>query len=139
VLNFAIPEGAQGAAGPGGGGSSSGNSFAGMYHAVSYLTTFYSINTPAASATEGDSVLAWIPNACTATSLSVFSHQTNNITVTLRVGSPAPMTPMLHCTTASGQCSVAGSVSVPAGSFLDIEIDGASGSTAGVWTSVVCQ
>jgi hypothetical protein len=141
VLNFGIPQGAQGAAGTGGSGTSSG-SFAAMYHGVSYATTYYSVNTPNASATETASVLAWVPQGCTATRLDVSSLQSGNVTVTLRTGSSAAtMTDTaLTCSPGtSGSCPALGSVVIPAGNFLDLRIDGASGTVAGVWTAVTCQ
>jgi hypothetical protein len=140
VLNFGIPQGAAGQAGTGGTSSSTANGFAAMYHAVSYLTTYYSVNTPNASASEGDSVLAWVPAACTASTLSVYSKQSNNITVTLRAGNATTLNnTTLSCTTASGQCAVSGSVALSAGEFMDLSITGASGTAAGVWTSLSCQ
>jgi hypothetical protein len=141
VLNFGIPQGAQGAGGSSGTSSTGGNSFAAMYHSVSYLTTYYAVNTPNSSASEGDAVLAWVPNGCTASSLTVYSRQSNDITVTLRLGAPGSMsgTAAMSCTTSGGQCSVNGSVTIAAGKFIDLEIDGASGAAAGVWTSLTCQ
>jgi collagen type VII alpha len=141
VLSFGIPQGAAGAAGTGGSGSSSG-SYAAMYHAVSYATLYYAVNTPNAVASEGASVLAWIPEGCTATRLEVSSLQSGNITVTLRAGgTPAAMSDTaLKCSPGtSGSCPALGSVSIPAGNFVDLRIDGASGTAAGVWTSLTCQ
>lgn len=140
VLNFGIPQGAAGATG--GNGTSGGGSFAAMYHPVSYNTLYYALNSPNASSTEGDSVLAWVPKGCTATELDVVSHQSASVTVTLRVGtSTATMSDTaLACTpSTSGSCPVMGSVSIPAGSFVDLRISGASGTVAGVWTSLECQ
>ncbi len=143
VLNFGIP---QGAAGPSGGsGSGSGTSsgtFAAMYHAVSFSTTFYAVNSPNASATEASgAVLAWVPQGCTATELDVYSQQSMPITVTLRVGAAGSLADTtLSCSPATnGSCTATGAVAIPAGSFIDLKIGGASGTAAGVWTSLQCQ
>jgi hypothetical protein len=143
ILNFGIPQGAQGAAGTGGSGGStaSNSSFAAVYHAVSFATQYYSPNAPTASASETAAILAWVPNACTATQLSVFSQQSNAIVATVRNGTPGSMAnTALTCSPATnGSCTSTGSVSIAAGSFLDIEITGASGTSAGVWTAIQCQ
>ncbi len=143
VLNFVIPQGAAGTGGTGGGGGggTSGVPFISMYHAVSYNSTYYSINNPNASATETAPVLTWVPAACTATALNVFSQQGNSLVVTLRVGSPGNMADTaLTCPVSSGaSCNVAGSVPVAAGSFVDVRITGANGTPAGVWTALACN
>jgi hypothetical protein len=141
VLNFGIPQGAAGSGSGSGSGTSSGT-FAAIYHAVSYNTLYYSVNTPLASATEASgSVLAWVPQGCTATELNVYSQQSGAITVTLREGTPTAMqSTALSCSPASGgSCTAAGAVVIPAGSFIDFEFSGASGTAAGVWTSLQCQ
>lgn len=140
VLNFTIPQGAAGTSGSGGGGAS-GTSFLSMYHAVSFNFNFYSVNNPNSSASEGASVLTWVPAACTATTLTVYSQQSNAITVTLREGAPGSMVDTaLSCVAASGgSCSVTGSVAVAGGSFLDLSVSGPSGTPAGVWTAVSCN
>ena len=140
VLNFTIPQGAAGANGSGGGGASAA-SFLSMYHAVSFNFNFYSVNNPNSSASEGVAVLTWVPAACTATTLTVFSQQTNAITVTLRQGTPGNMADTtMGCAAASGgSCRVTGSVAVAAGSFLDLSVSGANGTAAGVWTAVGCS
>ena len=141
VLNFGIPQGAAGTAGSGGSTSSVGNSFAAMYHAVSFSTTYYSINAPTASASESASVLAWVPVGCTVSALNVYSQQSNTVKVTLRNGTPGAMsdTAMACSAATNGSCTATGSVAVAAGSFLDLRIDFPSGTAAGVWTSVSCQ
>jgi collagen type VII alpha len=141
VLNFGIPQGVQGTAGSGGsGGSAVSNGFASMYHTVSYATTYYSINSPTASATESASVMTWIPNACTLTGLTAYSQQSNMITVSVRVVIPTPAAAVMSCSVATNSsCSATGSVAIAAGSFLDLEIDNPSGTPTGVWTSVTCQ
>jgi hypothetical protein len=149
VLNFTIPQGATGPAGSGGsgGGSTSGIPFASMYHAVSDAYLYYSVNNINSGATEigtgaaPASALTWVPSGCTATALNVFSQQTNAITVTLRAGTPGSMVgTALVCTASpSVACTVSGSVAVPAGSFVDLSITGASGTTAGVWTALACN
>jgi hypothetical protein len=140
VLNFTIPQGAAGANGTGSGGAVSGQ-FASMYHAVSFATNYYSVNNPNASASEDASVLTWIPAACSATALTVFSQQSNAVTVTLRNGIPGTMSnTALSCQASSSQsCTVTGSVAIAAGSFLDLSVAGASGTPAGVWTQVSCN
>ena len=142
VLNFTIPQGAQGTSGGGGGGGgTSGIPFASMYHAVSFNTLYYSVNNPNASASETASVLSWVPAGCTATELEVFSQQSNTVTVTLRAGAPGSMASTgLSCAVSSGgTCTSSGNVTVPAGGFVDVSIAGASGTTAGVWTAVSCN
>lgn len=141
VLDFTIPQGAPGANGTGGGGGTSGIPFASMYHAVSYITSFYSVNNANASASESASVLTWVPAGCTAAELTVFSQQSGTITVTLRQGTPGNMADTaLACSAASGSsCTATGSAVVAAGSFVDLRISGASGTAAGVWTAVSCN
>jgi hypothetical protein len=139
VLNFGIP---QGVAGTGGSSGTSSGNFAAMYHAVSFNTTYYAVNSPNASPTEaGGAVLAWVPLGCTATRLDVYSQQSGAITVTLRAGVPGSITDTaLACSPATnGSCSVLGSVPIAAGEFTDLRIDAASGSVAGVWTALQCQ
>jgi len=141
VLNFGIPQGAAGAAGTGGSGTVSSNAYAAMYHAVSFSTNYYAVNTPNASASEGASVLAWVPLGCTATRLDVYSQQSGSVKVTLRSGTPTSMADTaLSCTpSTTGSCPATGSVSIPAGSFIDYRFDNASGTVAGVWTSLECN
>jgi hypothetical protein len=149
VLNFGIPQGAAGAAGSGGSGGGAGSgSFAAVFHAVSYASTFYAVNSPNASVGSNENgtttttgVLAWVPLGCTASQLNVYSQQSNTITVTLRTGTPGMMVPSaLVCTVASGtSCTTTGSVIVAAGQFIDYEIDGPSGTPAAVWTALQCQ
>jgi hypothetical protein len=153
VLNFGIPQGAAGAAGSSGGNGSGGNgsgvgsgSFAAVFHAVSYATVYYAVNSPNASVNENGTtatsgVLAWVPLGCTATQLSVYSQQSNTISVTLRTGVPGAMVPStLVCSAATNaSCTATGSVAVAAGQFIDYEIDGPSGTPAGVWTALQCQ
>jgi hypothetical protein len=143
VLNFGIPQGAAGTSGGSGTGSgTSGGSFAAIFHTVSDATTFYSVNAPTASATEaGGAVLAWVPLGCTATQLEVFSQQSGAITVTLRSGAPGALaSTTLACSPATnGSCTATGPVAIAAGDFIDLQISGASGTAAGVWTSLQCQ
>ncbi|WP_245632645.1 hypothetical protein [Edaphobacter aggregans] len=142
VLNFTIPQGAPGASGGGGGGAgTSGIPFASMYHAVSFNSVYYSVNNTNSSATETEQVLTWVPTGCTATSLAVYSQQSNTITVTLRTGTPGAMTnSALSCAAPSGAtCTATGSISVAAGGFVDLIISGASGTAAGVWTALACN
>jgi hypothetical protein len=140
VLNFTLPQGAAGVNGGGAGGASAA-SFLSMYHSVSFDFVYYSVNSSTSSASEAVSILTWVPAACTATSLTVFSQQTNTITVTLRLGTPSAMAnTALVCVAASGaSCAVTGSVPVAAGSFLDLSVTGANGTAAGVWTAVGCS
>jgi collagen type VII alpha len=143
VLNFGIPQGAQGATGSGGGTGSttSSGTFGAMYHSVSYSTLYYAVNTPNASLTETASVLTWVPTGCTATKLEVYSQQSGSIKVTLRSGAAGSLTDTaLVCSPATnGSCSATGSVTIAAGSFIDFRFDSASGTAAGVWTSLQCQ
>jgi len=147
VLNFGIPQGATGAAGSSGtSGSAGSGSFAAVFHAVSYNSTYYAVNSPNSSTNETGTtatsgVLAWVPLGCTATQLNVYSQQSNTIKVTLRTGAPGTMVPStLVCSVAPGSsCTATGSVIIAAGQFIDYEMDGASGTLAGVWTALQCQ
>ncbi len=144
VLNFTLPAGATGPAGTGssgGGSSTSGVPFASVLHSVSFAATYFSVNGVNAASNETASVLTWVPNGCTATSLAVFSTQANTLTVTLRTGAPGSMQPSaLACTVASGSsCTAAGSVTVAPGAFVDLSITGANGAAAPVWTALACQ
>jgi hypothetical protein len=141
VLNFGIPQGAAGTGSGTGTGSGSG-SYAAMYHAVSYNSLYYAVNSPNASMTEtAGSVLAWVPQGCTASELDVYSQQSEAITVTLRAGAAGALQDTaLSCSPATnGSCKVLGSVVIGAGEFIDLRFDSASGTTAGVWTSLQCQ
>jgi hypothetical protein len=73
--------------------------------------------------------------------LTVYSQQSNAVTVTLRNGTPGAMSnTVLSCQASSnGSCTVTGSVAIAAGSFLDLSVSGASGTPAGVWTQVACN
>lgn len=139
VLNFVIPQGAAGSSGTG--TTSGGGPFAATYHAVSFSSTYYSLTNVNSSLTETSTVLSWIPAACTATQLSVFSQQANAVTVTLRAGLPGAMSNSgLACSASSGSsCTSTGSVAVPAGDFLDLSITGSNGTASPVWTAVTCQ
>jgi hypothetical protein len=141
VLNFTLPQGAAGVNGSGGAGSSAGVGFVSMFHTVSYSFTYYSVNNTNQDAAETAAVLTWVPTACTATSLTAFSQQTNAIGVTLRQGTPGSMADTaMACTVASGgTCSVTGTVPVAAGSFIDLSVSGASGTPGGVWVAVGCS
>jgi hypothetical protein len=112
-----------------------------MYHPTSFSYTYYALNSPNAATNESDSVLAWIPRACTATELDVQSHQSGAITVTLRLGTSGTtmQDTVLSCTPSAGSCPALGSVAIPAGSFVDLRIDHTSGTVAGVWTSLTCN
>ena len=139
VLNFGIPQGAAGTGGSGTGSSS--GTFAAMYHAVSFNSRYYAVNSLNASLTETPSTMAWVPLGCTATELDVYSQQSATITVTLRSGTPAAMTDTaIACSVATnGSCTSTGAVAILAGSFIDLEVSSSSGTTAGVWTSLQCQ
>ena len=110
---------------------------------MSFTNTYYSVNNSNGSATEStpNSALTWVTAGCTATALNVFSEQANPITVTLRAGTPGNMVDTaLVCTASPGvACIASGSVTVSAGSFVDLNITGASGTTAGVWTALACN
>ncbi|MDQ2835035.1 MAG: DNRLRE domain-containing protein [Acidobacteriota bacterium] len=148
VLNFTIPQGAAGANGTGGGGGGAGTSgipFASVYHAVSYNSTYYSVNNANASsfATESDSILTWLPAGCTATQLNVFSRQTSftPIIVTLRQGTPGAMTDTALSCSASygGSCTQSGSITIAAGSFVDLSITKSNSQAGAVWTTLACN
>jgi hypothetical protein len=141
VLNFTIPQGAAGASGGGGSSGGGGISFASVYHDVSFSNLFFSVSSTTGSPTEIGSVLTWVPAGCTATDLNVFSQQSNQITVTLRQGTPGSMADTtMSCVVASGTaCAATGSVVVPAGNFVDLSVSGASGAVAGVWMALTCH
>lgn len=147
TLNFIIPAGQTGPAGTGGGtgtaASTSGIPFASVLHSVNYSYTFFSVNNATSASTETASVLTWVPNGCTATSLAVFSTQSsaNGITVSLRSGTPGAMQLAgLSCTaTANNRCVATGSLAIAPGSFVDLTITGANSSAAPVWTALACQ
>ena len=140
VLNFTIPQGATGPAGSGSGGGSS-LSLLSIYHAVSFNSFFYSVNSPTSALMEQGKILTWVPLGCTATTLNVLSQQANPITVTLRTGSSGSLTnTTLACTAAPGMsCTATGSVTISAGSFVDLGISGADGTSASVWTALACN
>jgi hypothetical protein len=144
VLNFTIPQGATGAPGTGSGTGTAGTSgipFVSMFHAVSYASTYYSLNNTNQSANETAQVMTWIPDGCSATKLVVYSQQAATITVMLRYGSPGNMVnSALTCQAATRQsCTATGAESIPAGSFVDLEIDHADSNPVGVWTAVSCN
>jgi hypothetical protein len=141
VLNFTIPQGASGTGGGVGGGGTSGIPFASLYHAVSFTSSFYSVNNVNSALTEVESVLTWVPAGCAATQLNVFSHQSGTITVTLRQGTPGNMAnTTLACSVASGSaCTASGNVTVAPGNFVDFSVSGASGTAAGVWMALMCN
>ena len=138
VLNFGIPQGAAGSAGSG--SSSPAPRVPGMYHSVSFNYPYYAINAPASSATENGTILAWMPQSCTASRLDVYSQQTGSIKVTLRVGSATTLTSTaLSCTASpNSSCFATGAIPVTAGQFMDLLVTNASGTAASVWTALEC-
>ena len=116
---------------------------AAVYHSVANTVgKYYSISTSSGGATETDALVAWMPRACTATRLDVFSKQSGSIQVTLRSGPYGSLSDTVLTCTPSGSpntCSVTGTVAVAAGSFLDLRIDYSSGTAAPVWTAVECN
>jgi hypothetical protein len=112
-----------------------------MYHTVSFSSHYYSVGNTNMSVNEDLTVLTWVPQGCTATSLSVYSRQANAITVTLRQGTPGSMADTaLSCTAASGgSCAASGSVTIPSGNFVDYSVSGSGGTAAPVWAAVVCN
>jgi hypothetical protein len=145
VLNFTIPQGAAGANGTGGSGSggaeTSGIPFASIFHSVSFNLLFHSVISATDASTETDAVLTWVPSGCTATQLSVFSHQTNTVNVILRQGTPGSMTnTSLVCSVApGGSCTQEGDVAIAAGNFVDFTVTGASGTASGMWMALACN
>jgi hypothetical protein len=71
----------------------------------------------------------------------VKSNQSGSVTVTLRLGTSGSnmQDTAFTCTPSAGSCPALGSVAIPAGSFVDLHITGASGTVAGVWTSLTCN
>jgi hypothetical protein len=112
-----------------------------VYHSVSFSTNFYSISNTNSSATEGGTILTWIPTGCTATSLTAYSQQVNTITVKLRMGVPGSMSDTeMSCSVSTGSsCTSTASISIPAGAFLDLKIEGPNGQQAAVWTALACN
>jgi hypothetical protein len=142
VLNFIIPQGAAGANGTGGGASAPSGALSGsMYHSVSFNNIFYSVSNTNASGSEDATTLTWVPAGCTATTLSVYSRQSNAITVMVRQGTPGNMadTPLSCQAASAGSCSVTASVAVAAGNFVDFEVSGANGTPAAVWMALACN
>jgi collagen type VII alpha len=141
VLNFGIPQGAAGAAGSSGGTTVASNAYGAIYHPVSFSTLYYAVNSVNASATETSAVLTWVPLGCTVSRMDVYSQQSGNVKVTMRVGTPSSMADTtIVCTPSTvGNCPALGSVAIPAGDFVDFRFDNASGTVAGVWTSLQCQ
>ena len=139
VLNFGIPQGAAGSSG--GSPTASAPRVPAMYHAVSFNFPYYAINSTSSSATETAAVLAWTAQSCTASRLDVYSQQTGTIKVTLRVGSSTTLSSTaLSCTAATNaSCTVTGAIPVAAGQFMDLYVQNASGTAAGVWTAVECD
>ena len=147
VLNFSIPQGDTGASGAsgtgssGGGGGTSGIPNTSVYHSVSFNSLYYSVNNANSGFSEsGGSMLTWVPSGCTATKLAVYSQQGGTVTVTLRQGStPAAManTTMACSAAQNSSCTATGSVAV--GSFVDLNITGANGTSAPVWTVLSCN
>ncbi|WP_334267757.1 DNRLRE domain-containing protein [Edaphobacter sp. HDX4] len=142
VLNFTIPQGAPGTNGSGSSGGGAGEgSFASTYHSVSFSTNYYSVNSANANANELATILTWVPAGCTATTLSVYSQQGNTIQVILRSGLPGAMadTALACSASTNSSCTATGNVSIAAGSFVDLRVQGSSGLAAPVWTAVACN
>jgi collagen type VII alpha len=130
VLNFSIPQSTPAA---------TGLPPISIYHTVAALSAFYSVNTSSANATEMNSLLTWVPTGCTASRLAVFSPQGDSLTVTLRQGTPGNMSSTtLSCTIAPNSCTATGSVTIPAGSFVDLSVT-APLLGADVWTVLSCN
>ncbi len=146
VLNFSIPAGATGASGSGSGSGSSasgtsGVTYATVLHSVTFGTVYYPVNAAAGASGETTAILTWVPGGCTATKLSVYSLQGNPITVSLRSGTPGAMSATgLSCTASNAtSCTAQGSVTVSAGTFMDLSITGSNGTASPVWTAVACN
>lgn len=139
VLNFALPQGASG--GGGGGGATPAPREPAVYHSVNYNSKFWSANQPTGSNAELGPVLAWMPQACTATRLDVYSQQSGTLQVTLRVGTATLLnSTALSCSaTPNTSCTITGSVPIAAGQFVDLQVTGSSSTAAGVWTSLECD
>lgn len=141
ILNFTIPQGAPGTNGTGGGGTAGWGSFASTYHSVSFSTNYYAVGNANANANELGQILTWVPTGCTATSLSAYSQQGNTIQVILRSGMPGAMLDTaLSCSVATNSsCTATGSVTIAAGSFVDLRIAGPNGLATPVWTAIACN
>ncbi len=142
VLDFTLPQGATGAPGSGTAGSGSGfsNGLATL-HTVSYAAEFYSLSNQNQSASESATTLTWIPAGCTATELQVYSQQAQTITVTLRTGTPAGMADSsLSCqVSVDSTCTVAGSVAISPGTFVDLSVTHPDSNASAVWTALTCN
>ena len=142
IFNFVLPAASSGGTGSGtAAAGTSGVPFESTIHAVVFGTTFYSVSNSTSAGNEAGPVLTWVPGGCTATKLTVYSMQANPITVTLRSGTPGSMQPTgLACQVSnSSSCTVQGSVTITAGTFLDLGILGANGTASSVWTAVACN
>ena len=146
VLNFTIPAGATGASGSGSGSGSgsaetSGVTYASVQHSVTFGTVYYPVNAAVGSSSESTAILTWVPGGCTATKLTVYSLQGNPITVSLRSGMPGLMSSTgLACSASNAtSCTQQGSVTITAGSFIDLSITGSNGTAAPVWTALACN
>jgi hypothetical protein len=142
VLNFTIPQGDPGTSGGSGTGGGAGwGSFASVYHSVSFSTNYYSVSNSNTAVNEPGTVLTWVPSGCTATALAVYSQQGNTIQVTLRAGLPGSMaaTSLTCSVSANSSCNATGSVTIPAGSFVDLQIQGPNGTQLPVWTAIACN
>ncbi len=152
VLNFTIPQGADGPAGSGGSGGSSGIPSASVYHveplggSPGLTPLYYSASNSTSSATESAPLLTWVPAGCSVTSLSVYSQLTTQTTLTLRAfTTPASTaTALLTCTVAAGPssttCSIPSGTQVNAGSFIDFSIVSENGPpNPAIWTALSCN
>jgi hypothetical protein len=128
VLNFTFPQ-----------AETSGLPAISTYHQLTALSSYYSVNSPAAYATEANAALTWGPNGCTATKLSVYSQEGNLVAVTLRQGTPGNMSATaLTCTVALNSCTTTEGVTINAGSFVDLSITTTAIDTD-VWTLLICN
>lgn len=141
ILNFTIPQGTAGTSGGGGTAGAGWGSFASVYHSVSFTTFYYSVSSANSNADEVGPILTWVPAGCTATELSVYSQQDNTIRVSLRAGMPGSMVATsLSCSVATNSsCTSTGTIAIPAGSFVDLKIEGATGTPTPVWTAIACN
>lgn len=151
-LNFGIPQGKDGTAGTGGTSSAPTVVIPGIGHTASSSTTVISLSSSAViGASQSASNLSaetYMPKACTAVRLDVYSTQVTTATagsITLRTGSGnTPITytnTQMTCNIDIGthSCSATTPVPIAAGTFVDAIMTGVLGSTSYVFTSFECD
>ncbi len=145
LLNFGIP---QGAAGTGGTSNSvPGESFPAIAHSTTNASPIVSLSSGNAGVTPESlsnfAAVTWMPRACSAVRLDVYSTQATAGGITLHVGTaPGSMSSTaMSCTFGANahSCSAPGPISIAQGSFIDAAVSGMTSSSTYVWTSFECD